>query len=185
MRVLWAHGLEGSPGGSKPTYLAEELGWDVLAPEMNAYGWTIAEQTRAVGDAIARDAIVGGPDLDVLMGSSYGALALANAAAVIEGNGSNTPRLVLLAPAFGLAENFRATVGERLVVASGKNRVLGHIFIMGSAERSNSAGISCRLPIRCRGLKCLIRQSSSTESRMKSYPSKTLDELPRNSMMSS
>jgi pimeloyl-ACP methyl ester carboxylesterase len=112
MRVLWAHGLEGSPSGSKPTYLAEELGWDVLAPEMNAYGWTIAEQTRAVGDAIARDAIVGGPDLDVLMGSSYGALALANAAAVVEGNGSNTPRLVLLAPAFGLAENFRATVGE-------------------------------------------------------------------------
>jgi len=184
MRVLWAHGLEGSPGGSKPTYLAEELGWDVLAPEMNAYGWTIAEQTRAVGDAIARDAIVGGPDLDVLMGSSYGALALANAAAVVEGNGSNTPRLVLLAPAFGLAENFRATVGEA-GCREWEERVLGRIFIMGSTERSNSAGISCRLPIRCRGLKCLIRRSSSTESRMKSCPSKTLDELPRNSMMSS
>lgn len=104
MRVLWAHGLESSPDGSKPTWMAEELGWDVVSPEMSERGWSIAEQTEVVAEAIATN-----DDLDVIMGSSYGGLAIANAAARF----LNRPlRIVLMAPAFGLAENFRRIAGE-------------------------------------------------------------------------
>ena len=45
MRVLFAHGFEGSPTGSKPTYMREALGWKVTAPKMSELGWSIASQT--------------------------------------------------------------------------------------------------------------------------------------------
>lgn len=104
MRVLWAHGLESSPDGSKPTWMAEELGWDVVSPAMSERGWSIAEQTEVVAEAIAAN-----DDLDVIMGSSYGGLAIANAAARFV---DRPLRIVLMAPAFGLAENFRRIAGE-------------------------------------------------------------------------
>jgi hypothetical protein len=104
VKVLWAHGLEGRPDGTKPTYLANELGWDVVSPEMNSQGWAIAEHVSIVIQAIEEN-----PDLKIIMGSSYGGLAVANAAAKMT---DSSLRLVLLAPAFGLAENFRNTVGS-------------------------------------------------------------------------
>ena len=105
MRVLWAHGLEGSPNGSKPTWIADNLGWEVLCPAMSDYGWTIAEQTEVIAKNIAEN-----EDIDVVMGSSYGGLAIANASERFAGR---ELRLVLLAPAFGLAENFRSIAGEQ------------------------------------------------------------------------
>ncbi|PDH23287.1 MAG: hypothetical protein CND29_03575 [Marine Group II euryarchaeote MED-G36] len=108
MKVLWAHGLEGRPDGTKPTYLANELGWDVVSPEMNSQGWAIAEHVSIVIQAIEEN-----PDLEVIMGSSYGGLAVANAAARMT---NSSLRLVLLAPAFGLAENFRNTVGVEGII---------------------------------------------------------------------
>ena len=45
MRVLFAHGFEGSPTGSKPTYMREAFGWKVTAPKMSELGWSIASQT--------------------------------------------------------------------------------------------------------------------------------------------
>ena len=75
MKVLWAHGLEGSPNGSKPTWILENLGWDVVSIDMSQKGWTIAEQTKVVLDKISE---IG--DFDLIMGSSYGGLAIANAA---------------------------------------------------------------------------------------------------------
>ncbi len=104
LRVLWAHGLESSPDGSKPTWMAEELGWDVVSPAMSERGWTIAEQTEVVAEAIDAD-----EDFDVIMGSSYGGLAIANASARFQ---DRSLRMVLMAPAFGLAENFRRIAGE-------------------------------------------------------------------------
>ncbi len=104
MRVLWAHGLESSPDGSKPTWMVEELGWDVVSPAMSERGWTIAEQTEVIAEAIAAD-----DGFDVIMGSSYGGLAIANAVARFP---DRRLRLVLMAPAFGLAENFRRIAGE-------------------------------------------------------------------------
>ena len=64
MRVLWAHGLEGSPNGSKPTWISDNLGWDVLCPAMSENGWTIADQTEVIAKAIAEN-----EDIDVIMGS--------------------------------------------------------------------------------------------------------------------
>lgn len=104
MRVLWAHGLESSPDGSKPSWMVEELGWEVVSPAMSECGWTIAEQTEVVAATIAAN-----EDFDVIMGSSYGGLAIANAAARFP---DRELRLVLMAPAFGLAENFRRMAGE-------------------------------------------------------------------------
>ena len=53
LKVLWAHGLEGSPNGSKPTWIIENLGWDVVSIDMSQNGWTIAEQTKVVYDKIS------------------------------------------------------------------------------------------------------------------------------------
>ena len=71
---------------------------------MSKKGWTIAEQTKVVFDKISE---IG--DFDLIMGSSYGGLAIANAANELE---DKEMRVVLMAPAFGLAENFRNIVGE-------------------------------------------------------------------------
>ena len=105
MKILFAHGLEGSPNGSKPTWMKESLGWEIICPEMSNNGWTIADQTEVIAKAIAEN-----EDIDIIMGSSYGGLAIAN---VSERFAEQNLRLVLLAPAFGLAENFRSIAGEQ------------------------------------------------------------------------
>ena len=71
---------------------------------MSNNGWTIADQTEVIAKAIAEN-----EDVDIIMGSSYGGLAIANASARFA---ERELRLVLLAPAFGLAENFRSIAGE-------------------------------------------------------------------------
>ena len=108
LKVLWAHGLEGSPNGSKPTWIIENLGWDVVAIDMSQKGWTIAEQTKVVYDKISEI-----DDFDLIMGSSYGGLAIANAANKLL---DRDMRIVLMAPAFGLAENFQNVVGKEGLV---------------------------------------------------------------------
>ena len=105
MKILFAHGLEGSPNGSKPTWMKESLGWEIICPEMSNNGWTIADQTEVIAEAIAEY-----EDVDIIMGSSYGGLAIANASGRFA---ERNLRLVLLAPAFGLAENFRSIVGAQ------------------------------------------------------------------------
>ena len=104
LKVLWAHGLEGSPNGSKPTWIKENLGWDVVSIDMSQNGWTIAEQTKVVYDKISEI-----DDFDLIMGSSYGGLAIANAANELL---HKDMRIILMAPAFGLAENFQNVVGK-------------------------------------------------------------------------
>ena len=104
MKVLWAHGLEGSPNGSKPTWIIENLGWNVISVDMSRSGWTIGDQTKVVIDKISEI-----DDFDLIMGSSYGGLAVANAANELL---DRDLRLVLMAPAFGLAENFQNIAGR-------------------------------------------------------------------------
>ena len=48
MKVLWAHGFESTPNGSKPIWIKENLGWEVISINMSEKGWTIAEQTQVV-----------------------------------------------------------------------------------------------------------------------------------------
>ena len=48
MRVLYAHGFEGTPENSKSTHMAEVLGWDITAPVMSAKGWNIEQETEVL-----------------------------------------------------------------------------------------------------------------------------------------
>ena len=105
MRVLFAHGFEGSPNGGKPTHMIEELGWDVVAPIMSANGWNIEQETGVLLEHIDAS------DFDLVVGSSMGGLAAANASAL---RPDASFGLLLIAPAFGLAEMWhdRLTVEE-------------------------------------------------------------------------
>jgi pimeloyl-ACP methyl ester carboxylesterase len=79
-------------------------GWEVVALDMRKFGWDQASQTKVVIEAI--DML--GP-FDVLIGSSFGGLATANAAA----QRPELPlKLVLLAPAFGYPELVAETLGD-------------------------------------------------------------------------
>ena len=69
MRVLFAHGFEGGPEGSKPTYMREALGWDVTSPVMSDLGWTIKNQTEVLLRLIDEC------HYDLVIGSSMGGLA--------------------------------------------------------------------------------------------------------------
>ena len=95
MQVLFAHGFEGSPNGGKPTHMIEELGWDVVAPVMSVKGWNIEQETEVLLELIDSD------DFDLIVGSSMGGLAAANAS---ELRPDATFGVLLIAPAFGLEE---------------------------------------------------------------------------------
>ena len=103
MRVTFAHGLWGSTDSGKVDWMREQ-GWEVLPLDMRQYGWDQAAQTRVVLEAIDHQ----GP-FDVLVGSSFGGLATANAAAQ---RPDLDLKLVLLAPAFGYADLILADHGE-------------------------------------------------------------------------
>ena len=103
MKVTFAHGLWSSTDSSKAEWMRAQ-GWDVLTLDMRKYGWDQAAQTRVVLEAIDEH----GP-FDVLIGSSFGGLATANAAA--QRPDANL-RLVLLAPAFGYDELVAKTLGD-------------------------------------------------------------------------
>ena len=84
-------------------------GWDVTTLDMRKYGWDQASQTRVVVEAID----IFGP-FDVLIGSSFGGLATANAAAL---RPEADLRLVLMAPAFGYDELVASTLGQEAMEA--------------------------------------------------------------------
>ncbi len=133
--MLFAHGFEGSPTGSKPTYMKEALGWKVTAPKMSELGWSIASQT----DVLIKHLDEG--EYDLVVGSSMGGLAAANASSM---RPNEDIRLLLIAPAFGLAENWEGmeetgrsawkTTGERRYTGFELDIVLPWEF-MESAER--------------------------------------------------
>ena len=132
---MFAHGFEGSPSGSKPTYMREALGWDVTAPVMSELGWSIASQT----EVLLRHLDEG--SFDLVVGSSMGGLAAANASSM---RPEAEVRLLLIAPAFGLAENWEGmeeagrsawkTTGERRYTGFELDIVLPWEF-MESAEK--------------------------------------------------
>ena len=97
MRVLFAHGFEGGPSGSKPTYMREVLGWEVTSPIMSELGWDIESQTKVLLRCIDEN------DFDLVIGSSMGGLAAANASSM---RSDYDFRLLLIAPAFGLSDSW-------------------------------------------------------------------------------
>ena len=98
MRILFAHGFEGSPSGSKPTYFQEHLGHQVIAPLLHAEGWTIQDQA-----SVLLQALDGDDEVEVLVGSSMGGLA---ASIVSAKRPDRDIGLLLLAPAFGRISTF-------------------------------------------------------------------------------
>lgn len=88
-KVIFAHGMEGSPQGTKATYLGSHL--KAFSPFLGDLG--LERQIKALGDAL--------PDSDpaVLVGSSLGALAALGAATRYP---AKIAHLVLLAPAVGV-----------------------------------------------------------------------------------
>tara|TARA_B100001750_G_C15183860_1_gene435423 strand:- start:45 stop:662 length:618 start_codon:yes stop_codon:yes gene_type:complete len=99
IRVLFAHGFEGTPEGSKPSYMRDELRWDVVTPSMSELGWTIEQETEVLLRIIDED----GP-FDIIAGSSMGGLAAANASNL---RPDEKFSLLLIAPAFGLGDLWR------------------------------------------------------------------------------
>ena len=117
--MLFAHGFEGSPTGSKPTYMMEALGWDVTAPNMSELGWSIASQTEVLIRLLDKG------DFDLVIGSSMGGLAAANASSM---RPQTETRLLLIAPAFGLAENWEGMeeAGRSAWKTTGERRYTGY-----------------------------------------------------------
>ena len=108
MKVTFAHGLWSSTESSKAAWMRAQ-GWEVEVLDMRKHGWDQASQTQVVLEAIDRM----GP-FDVLIGSSFGGLATANAAA--QRPDANL-RLVLMAPAFGYDELVASTLGKEAMEA--------------------------------------------------------------------
>lgn len=104
MKVFFAHGFEGVPNGRKARHLRDKLGFEVVAPLMNQKGWRFEDQVQTVLEAIDAD-----DDLELLVGSSMGAFAVAVAASRRR---LRKLRLVLLAPAVGLHEAWLEQLGE-------------------------------------------------------------------------
>ncbi len=104
MRVLFAHGFEGGPSGSKPTFMREVLGWDVTAPVMSELGWDIGKQTEVLLKRIDES------DYDLVIGSSMGGLAAANASSLRR---DSSFRVLLIAPAFGLSDAYTNRLTEQ------------------------------------------------------------------------
>lgn len=105
MRVLFAHGFEGGPSGSKPTYMRDVLGWEVTAPVMSELGWDIEKQT----EVLLR--MIDAAEYDLIVGSSMGGLAAANASSM---RSDSDFRLLLIAPAFGLSESWEGLTEQEL-----------------------------------------------------------------------
>ena len=101
--VLFAHGFEGVPGGRKARYLRETLDLEVTAPHMTSLGWTFEDQVAVLLDCIDRD-----PELQLLVGSSLGAFAMAVAASR---RADRDLRLVLMAPAVGIHQMWADQLG--------------------------------------------------------------------------
>lgn len=85
--VVFAHGMESSPGGTKATYLGEQLG--AVTPDLSTLG--LADQVAELARALER---LGPPG--VVVGSSLGGLTALGLAAR---HPALLARLVLLAPA--------------------------------------------------------------------------------------
>lgn len=117
--MLFAHGFEGGPTGSKPTYMTEALGWDVTAPKMSELGWSIASQTEVLIRLLDKG------NFDLVVGSSMGGLAAANASSM---RPQAETRLLLIAPAFGLAENWEGMeeAGRSAWKTTGERRYTGY-----------------------------------------------------------
>jgi predicted alpha/beta-hydrolase family hydrolase len=129
--VIFAHGLEGRPDGTKATAL-RAAGLEVVAPD--GRGLPLAARIAQLEDAVSNH-----PGA-VLVGSSYGGLA----ALVVADAGRAISAVVLCAPALSLHE---APLGhpEQLCVPANVRAVVIH----GKRDEVVPVEVSCALAARC------------------------------------
>ena len=104
MKILFAHGFEGSATGTKPTYLRETLGHTVIAPTMYGLGWTFEGHVESVLQALDAD-----PDIEAIIGSSMGGFA---SAVALSRRPERAIVAALLAPAVGIHESWAQEYGK-------------------------------------------------------------------------
>tara|TARA_B110000014_G_scaffold260505_1_gene250382 strand:- start:2620 stop:3108 length:489 start_codon:yes stop_codon:yes gene_type:complete len=90
--LIWAHGLWGSPNGSKVTAIRES-GIEVLSPDFN--NMELEERIEILNELVSKEEVI-------LAGSSYGGLACA---LVAQQNPEQIKGMLLLAPALHLPEH--------------------------------------------------------------------------------
>jgi len=90
--LIWAHGLWGSPNGSKVTAIRES-GIEVLSPDFN--NMELEERIDILNELVSKEEVV-------LAGSSYGGLACA---LVAQQQPEQVKGMLLLAPALHLPES--------------------------------------------------------------------------------
>ena len=102
MKILFAHGFEGSCSGTKPRYLRDTLGHEVIAPTMYARGWTFEGHV----DMVPIPSISTG--ISISSGSSMEGLP----AVALSQRPDRSVRAVLLAPAVGIHEAWADDLGQ-------------------------------------------------------------------------
>ena len=85
--------------------MREVLGWEVTSPIMSELGWDIESQTKVLLRCIDEH------DFDLVIGSSMGGLAAANASSMRR---DSDFRLLLIAPAFGLCDSWEGLSEDEL-----------------------------------------------------------------------
>jgi uncharacterized protein len=107
--LLYLHGLASSPKGRKREMLEKRFeaeGWKIVAPDLNVPSFrelSFVEMVRTARSAHAEERPA------VVVGSSLGALVSLSLA---ESLGSGGPPLVLVAPALGFGERWKAKLPE-------------------------------------------------------------------------
>lgn len=102
--IMFCHGFEGRPGGTKAQHLEAAFNTQVSSPALSAHGFGLEAQ---VGVALA--AIDAQPNLRCVVGSSMGGLVAAVAA---HRRPDRALRLVLMAPALNIAALWAERLGE-------------------------------------------------------------------------
>ena len=106
MKYIYLHGFASSPGSTKARYFAERfagLGLQLAIPDLapDFFNLTVTSQMAIAGQA------AGAGDPVTLIGSSLGGYV----AALCGAEDARVARLVLLAPAFGLADRWAEALG--------------------------------------------------------------------------
>jgi esterase/lipase len=122
-QCLFAHGFEGLPTGSKSKFL-QKLGWDVIAPELFAKGWSLSQHRDVVLEQLQLH-----PNVDYIVASSMGAFASVWATQHETIKDRNL-KLVLLAPAFGVHELFTHRI-QKHGIEQWKNEGVTSLFHRG------------------------------------------------------
>lgn len=138
--ILYLHGFASGPGSSKARGMAERfsrLGVPLAIPDLTPGEQGFERSTPSSMLAIAEEALASAPPPHAAVGSSLGGYLAALAAS----RGAGVERLVLLAPAFRLAERWLSRLSpeelrrwkeEGLEVdhyATGRRRRIGHAFM--------------------------------------------------------